>query len=70
MVFQKDKQFNILPSHIGLRKYVQYYNAVFPEKDTFLPQYTIMPNACGTLSLAFDGISIKGERQAPFALRY
>lgn len=61
MIFQKDKQFNVLASHMGLRKYIQYYNVVFPEKDTFLPQYTLMPNACGTLSLAFDGFSIKGE---------
>ncbi|WP_343249397.1 helix-turn-helix transcriptional regulator [Diplocloster hominis] len=61
MIFQKDKQFNVLPSHIGLRKYIQYYNLVFPEKDTFSPQYTLMPNACGTLSLAFDGFTIKAE---------
>ena len=57
----KDKQFNVLPPHVGLIKYVQYYNVVFPEKDTFPPQYTLMPSACGTLSLAFDGCSIKGE---------
>lgn len=61
MILQKDKQFNVLPSHKGLRKYIQYYNVVFPEKDTFLPQYTIMPNACGTLSLAFDGFYIRAE---------
>lgn len=61
MIYQKDKQFNVLPSHVGLRKYIQYYNIVFPEKDTFLPQYTLMPNACGTLSLAFDGFSIRAE---------
>lgn len=61
MIFQKDKQFNVLPSHMGLRKYIQYYNVVFPEKDAFLPQYTLMPNACGTLSLVFNGFSIKAE---------
>lgn len=61
MIFQGDKQFNVLPSHMGLRKYIQYYNVVFPEKDTFLPQYTLMPNACGTLSLSFDGFSIIAE---------
>lgn len=61
MIFQKDKQFNVLPSHKGLRKYIQYYNVVFPEKDTFLPQYTLMPNACQTLSLAFDGFCVKAE---------
>ena len=43
MIFQKDKQFNILPFHIRLRKYIQYYNAEFPESDTFLPQFTLMP---------------------------
>lgn len=42
MIFQKDKQFNILPSHIRLRKYIQYYNVEFPGRDTFLPQYTLM----------------------------
>lgn len=61
MILQKDKQFNALPSHMGLEKYIQYYNVVLPEKDTFLPQYTLIPNACRTLSLAFDGFSIKGE---------
>ncbi|POP30450.1 AraC family transcriptional regulator [Lactonifactor longoviformis] len=61
MMLEKDNQFNIFPSHIGLRKYIQYYNIVFPEKDTFLPQYTLMPNACGTLSLAFDGNAVKAE---------
>lgn len=61
MILKKDKQFNILPSHIGLRKYVLYYNISFPENDTFTVQYTLMPNACGTLSLAFDGASINAE---------
>lgn len=61
MILQTERQFNILPSHIALRKYIQYYNIIFPGKDTFLPQYTLMPNACGTLSLAFDGCSIRAE---------
>ena len=61
MIIKKDKQFNILPSHIGLRKYILYYNISFPENDTFATQYTLMPNACGTLSLAFDGVSINAE---------
>lgn len=61
MILKKDKQFNILPSHIGLRKYILYYNISFPENDTFTTQYTLMPNACGTLSLAFDGTSINAE---------
>ena len=51
----------MFPSHIGMRKYILYYNIVFPESDTFMPQYTLMPNACGTLSLAFDGFSIIAE---------
>ena len=50
-----------MPSHIGLRKYILYYNISFPENDTFATQYTLMPNACGTLSLAFDGVFINAE---------
>ncbi|WP_349947420.1 helix-turn-helix transcriptional regulator [Lacrimispora sp. BS-2] len=61
MIIKNDKQFNMFPSHDGLRKYILYYNIVFPEKDTFMPQYTLMPNACGTLSLAFNGTSIIAE---------
>lgn len=51
----------MFPSHMGLRKYIQYYNIVFPESNTFMPQYTLMPNACGTLSLAFDGNAVISE---------
>lgn len=51
----------MIPSHIGLRKYVRYYNIVFPERNTFLEHYTIMPNACGTLSLAFNGDKLIAE---------
>lgn len=61
MIIKNDKQFNILPSHIELRRYILYYNIVFPEKDMFIPQYTLMPNACGTLSLAFCGSAIIAE---------
>lgn len=61
MIIKCDDQFNILPSHRGLRKYIQYYNIVFPDKELFVPQYTLMPNACGTLSLAFDGFSVNAE---------
>ena len=60
-LIEKNKQINILPSHIGLRKYIKYYNIVFPEKDMFTEQYTLMPNACGTLSLAFDENVVKAE---------
>lgn len=61
MLIKNEKQFNILPSHIELKKYILYYNILFPENDTFALRYTIMPNACGTLSLAFDGVSINAE---------
>jgi AraC-like DNA-binding protein len=61
LIIKNKNQFNMFPSHIGMRKYILYYNIVFPESDTFMPQYTLMPNACGTLSLAFDGLSIIAE---------
>lgn len=61
MIIKIDKQFNIVPSHVGLRKYILYYNILFPENNTFNSQYVLMPNACGTLSIAFDGFSIKAE---------
>lgn len=61
MIIKNDKQFNIFPSHVGLRKYIQYYNIVFPSSNTFTAQYTLMPNACGTLSLAFDGTAVIAE---------
>ncbi len=61
MILKNDTQFNIFPSHIGLRKYIQYYNIVFPTRDMFTEEYTLMPNACGTLSLAFDGNSVISE---------
>ncbi len=61
LIIKNKNQFNMFPSHIGMRKYILYYNIVFPESDTFMPQYTLMPNACGTLSLAFDGFSIIAE---------
>ena len=61
LIIKNEKQFNMFPSHVGLRKYVQYYNIVFPSKDTFTAHYTLMPNACGTLSLAFDGTAVIAE---------
>lgn len=61
LIIKNDKQFNMFPSYIGLKQYIQYYNIVFPESDTFMPQYTLMPNACGTLSLAFDGNAVIAE---------
>lgn len=61
MIIKAEKQFNMFPSHIGLRKYIKYYNIVFPLNDTFTTHYTLMPNACGTLSLAFDGTTVIAE---------
>ena len=61
MIIKNDRQFNMFPSHVGLRKYIFYYNIVFPSSDTFIAQYTLMPNACGTLSLAFDGNDVIAE---------
>lgn len=61
MIIKNDRQFNLFPSHVGLRNYILYYNIVFPTSDTFTEQYTLMPNACGTLSLAFDGNTVHAE---------
>lgn len=61
MVISKDRQYQIIPAHIGLRKYVQYFNICFPDKDSFNAAYTLMPNACGTISLSFDGKGAKAE---------
>lgn len=61
LIIKDDKQFNMFPSHVGLRKYILYYNIVFPTSDMFMAQYTLMPNACGTLSLAFDGNVVIAE---------
>ena len=51
----------MFPSHAGLREYILNYNLVFPENDTFTTRYTLMPNACGTLSLSFDGTDVIAE---------
>ncbi|MDD3138473.1 MAG: AraC family transcriptional regulator, partial [Lachnospiraceae bacterium] len=61
MVIKNDKHFNMFPSNVELRKYILYYNIVFPMGNMFSAQYTLMPNACGTLSLAFDGTSVIAE---------
>lgn len=61
MICRNVKQFQIIPAHIGLRKYVQYFNICFPDKDSFSDGYTLLPNACGTISLAFDGAGVKAE---------
>lgn len=61
MIIKNGRQFNLCPSHAGLRTFILYYNIVFPENATFMEQYTLMPNACGTLSLAFDGSAVTAE---------
>lgn len=61
MIIKADKQFCMFPSQVGLRKYIEYYNIVFPPYDMFTSQYTLMPKACGVLSLAFDGTSVIAE---------
>lgn len=61
MIIQNDKQFHLFPSHVGLRNYILYYQIIFPSSDTFDARYTLMPNACGTLSLAFDGNTVHAE---------
>lgn len=60
-MIKNDKQFNVFPSSVEIRKYILYYNIVFPRSNMFMPQYALMPNACGTLSLAFDGSSVIAE---------
>ena len=61
MIIRKNRQYQIIPAHIGLRKYVQYFNICFSDKDSFTAAYTLMPNACGTISLSFDGKKVKAE---------
>lgn len=61
MNIKNDWQFNIHPPHIGLSHYILYYNVVFPKCGMFAQNYTLMPDACGTLSLAFDGTAIAAE---------
>lgn len=61
MQIKSDKVFNICSPHIFLRKYVLYYNIVFPKDNVFAENYTLMPDACGTLSIAFDGNKILAE---------
>ncbi len=61
MNIKSNSQFNVIPPHVGLRKYILFYNIIFPGSVIFTEHYTLMPNACGTLSLAFDGNTILGE---------
>lgn len=52
---RSDKAFNASPPHTLLDKYVLFYNIVFPKQNMFVEHYTLMPDACGTLSFTFDG---------------
>ncbi len=61
MNIKSNCQFNVIPPHVGLHKHILFYNIVFQNSVIFTEHYTLMPNACGTLSLAFDGNSILAE---------
>lgn len=61
MHFHSDRDFNASPPHALLKKYVFYYNVVFPKQNMFAEHYTIMPNACGTLSIAYNGNEVLAE---------
>lgn len=61
MVLKQGRQFELFSSSAGLNSYISYYNVVFPAGDMFPAQYTLMPNACGTLSLAFDANAVRAE---------
>ena len=47
--------------HRLLNPYVVFYNLVFLKQNMFVERYTLMPDACGTLSLAYDGKAILAE---------
>lgn len=61
MYFHSDKDFNTSPPNALLMKYVLYYNVVFPKQNMFKDHYTLMPNACGTLSIAYNGNDVLAE---------
>lgn len=61
MIIQSDSAFNMNPPHIRLNKYVLYYNIVFPKKYMFTEHYTLMPDASGTISIAYNGKDILAE---------
>ncbi|TCO68909.1 helix-turn-helix domain-containing protein [Marinisporobacter balticus] len=47
--------------HEVLNPYISTYNILFPEKNMLSEKYTIIPDASGTFSFAYDGKSIKSE---------
>lgn len=57
-----DTQYNLYlsPNEI-LRPYISAYNILFPDKNMLSEQYTLTPNASGTLSFSYDGKRIIGE---------
>lgn len=61
MYFHSERDFNVSPPHDMLKKYVLYYNVVFPKQNMFAEHYTLMPNACGTLSIAYNGNDVLAE---------
>lgn len=61
MLVHSDMDFNVSLPHATLRKYVQYYNLVFPKNNMFAEHYTLMPNACSTLSIAYNGTDVLVE---------
>lgn len=61
MLIHHDQAFNIGMPHRLLNQYVLFYNIVFPRQTIFPEQYTLMPDACGTLSLANNGKDILAE---------
>ena len=61
MNIHSDKAFNIYPPNNLLSKYVLFYNIFFPKQNMFAKHYTLMPDACGTLTLAYDGNNILAE---------
>lgn len=61
MRIESDRNLNVFCPPVGLNQYILYYNVVFPKHGMFTPAYTLMPDACGTLSLAFDGASVAAE---------
>ncbi|ACL76994.1 helix-turn-helix transcriptional regulator [Ruminiclostridium cellulolyticum] len=55
-------QYNIYISpHEILKPYISTYNILFPDKNMLSQKYTLIPDASGTLSFAYDGKRIKGE---------
>lgn len=61
MYFHSNRDFNASLPNALLMKYVLYYNVVFPKPNMFKEYYTLMPNACGTLSISYNGNDVSAE---------